>query len=285
MIRPLLSFDIETVKHEKIEDWVPKPEVALVEPDLDSVAAPKNYKDPEKIKEYVKQRSADLIADAEAEYAANVVKAEEEYQELLDNKGPLDSDLGRIRAIGWQLYPSETPVNTFVVPEDGTEEELLEIFWKHYRMSGGKTIGFNHRRFDLPFLMRRSFDLRVPPEKVFLAKYRIDPLYDLYEILNNWEWSKGPISKGLKFLVKRYGLDNPLPDFAGDLVSEMTEMEVRAYVANDIYIQTQLFQKMDGYYWPSLAIEHPELQRPQEVEDYLAWLNETTDTSGTGEND
>jgi hypothetical protein len=76
-----------------------------------------------------------------------------------------------------------------------------------------------------------------------LRKYSEYPTIDLMGILYGW----GP-AKGLKFVCKRYGIENPLPELNGSLVDGMEPETLRAYCGNDVELTLRLYQKMCGVY-------------------------------------
>jgi len=56
-------------------------------------------------------------------------------------------------------------------------------------------------------------------------------------------------AKGLKWVCKRYGIDNPLPDLDGSMVQDMDIETLRAYAANDVKLVQALYKKMSGVYF------------------------------------
>jgi hypothetical protein len=66
-------------------------------------------------------------------------------------------------------------------------------------------------------------------------------------ILFNWDKSKG-----LKWVCKRYGIDNPLPDLDGSMFAEMDVETKRKYSCNDIHLTIGLLKRMAGIYLPSI---------------------------------
>jgi hypothetical protein len=114
-----------------------------------------------------------------------------------------------------------------------------------YAKEKGQSCGYNIIGFDLPYIMRRSFDLGIKPTIIpNLAKYRSLPTLDLMMVLYNWSGFKG-----LKFVAQRYGLHNPLPDLDGSQVKNMDSATLKAYVENDVNLVYQLFKKMKGIYF------------------------------------
>lgn len=205
-----LFFDIETEPNEAALEFLPAPQ------------APKNYKDPEKIKAYVAGNREEQV-----------------------KKAALSIDLGKITAIGMQMGVEGQIVGRLVT-EKYTETDLLETFWRCMRICRGETVGYNTLGFDLPFVMRRSWELGVRVT-VFpdMRRYSNYPTTDLMQILAGWDRDK---IKSLKFIAARYGLDNPLPDLDGSQYADMDEETRLVYVKNDVYLVNQLYTKMTGYY-------------------------------------
>lgn len=205
-----LFFDIETEANKHALEFMPEPN------------APANYKDPEKIKAYIEDKKAEQSKTA-----------------------ALDPDYGEIIAISYQ-YGVGGELATLLASElEGGEAELISRFWRAYADANGRSCGYNIMGFDLPYLMRRSFSLRIMPSvKPFLAKYRTDPTLDLMAVLYNWGQAKG-----LKWVCKRYGMQNNLPDLDGSQVAEMDAETLKAYCANDVDLVVALYQRMHGIYF------------------------------------
>ncbi len=131
---------------------------------------------------------------------------------------------------------------------DRMERMLLEHFWAAFARANGVCAGYNVLAFDLPFLLRRSMALQAPPPAVLplLAKYRTDPVRDLYALL--YQWGSG---KGLKTVAQLYGLPNELPDLTGADVGGMDWRTEAAYAVNDLQLLIALHQRMTGYFWPA----------------------------------
>lgn len=221
MKNKILFFDIETTANQKAIDLLPEP------------IAQSNYKDPEKINQYVNEKKLERVTQA-----------------------ALDADLGQIKAISWCIG-MDGEINTLLVNDETihkdtwlhfklTEKDLIWSFWSQYNECNGQSCGYNIAGFDLPFILRRSLDLKIPVQiRPNLAKYRIEPTIDLMGILYNW----GP-AKGLKFVCKRYGIKNPLPDLDGSQVINMDNDTLRKYVANDVNLVRELYKRMLGIYLP-----------------------------------
>lgn len=203
----MLFFDIETEAHPEAVQFIDEP------------SAPGNYKDPDKIAAYVAEKKAELI-----------------------DRAALDPDYGRIVAIGYKV--DDQPTDSRLVVGGYEEWELLDRFWDLFFESEGVCCGYNIIGFDLPYLLKRSFDLGVRvPLTPDLRKYQHHPTCDLMGILYNWGQAKS-----LKWVAKRYGLPNPLPDLDGSQVKDMDADTLRAYVENDVNLVFTLYKKMKGVY-------------------------------------
>ena len=207
MKKEILFFDIETEVNPDAVEFIQVPN------------APSNYKDADKIAAYVAEKQAESLKTA-----------------------ALDPDYGRIIAIATGWFDLEPEV---MDKYDHSEKEILEMFWLFYEDCGGNSCGYNIIGFDLPYIMRRSFDLGVKaPIIPSLAKYRTEPTIDLMGILFNWGQAKS-----LKWVCKRYGINDPLPDLDGSMVNGMDIETLRAYSANEVRLIQQLYKKMSGIYF------------------------------------
>ena len=208
---PRMFLDIETTADDKA--------IAI----LDDPKAPGNIKDPEKIALAIAERKQQIIDIA-----------------------PLDSDLAKIACIGYAVG-MDGEIVTNVVTKKLTEKKVLENFWMQYAICGGRSVGYNHMSFDLPFIMKRSFALGVRPSIIpNLAKYRSDPTTDLFMLLCNWSYQSG---HKFKWVCRRYGIEILEEGVDGSNVKDMSEEELRKYSYSDIHATRELYKKMQGYYF------------------------------------
>jgi hypothetical protein len=204
----MLFFDIETEANKDALKYLEEP------------SAPSNWKDPVKIAAYV----------------------EEKRQEQIE-KAALDADFGEIVAIGMKIDSNN--IQAFLAGDKYSESELIREFWRLYASENGQSCGYNIIGFDLPYLMRRSFDLGIKPSIIpNLAKYRTTPTLDLMMVLYNWYGFKG-----LKFVAERYNIPNPLSELDGSQVATMDADTLRAYVKNDVMMVYHLYKRMEGIYF------------------------------------
>jgi len=206
-----LFFDIETEANKPVLELMPEPQV------------PANYKDPEKIAAYIAEKKLELA-----------------------DKAALDPDYGRIVAISYQYGWDSSVKNSWLVRDSDTEVKALKDFWNVFKFAAnGYSCGYNIIGFDLPYLLRRSMDLGVKvPMVPFMAKYRTEPTLDLMGVLYGWGQAKS-----LKFVCKRYGIPNELPELEGSQVANMDYKTLVAYCENDVRLVMALYDKMDGVYF------------------------------------
>ena len=61
----------------------------------------------------------------------------------------------------------------------------------------------------------------------------------------------------MKWVSKRYGIDNPLPELDGSKVADMDRETLRKYAANDVHLVIELYRRMCGVYLPALNSYQP----------------------------
>lgn len=143
---------------------------------IEPVAAPANYKDPEKIAAYVKERSDEQI-----------------------NRAGLDVDLCRVVSLAW-----DGPLSNYGVARNEAEEAyLIGLFWSMYQAVRGPILcGFNILSFDLLVLLRRSQYLGIEAPHIALDRYRT-PHIDLMQKLT---WNGAVRARSQKFYLRRFGI-------------------------------------------------------------------------------
>jgi len=154
-----IYFDIETGPRPKAELLADLPPF---DPECVKIG---NIKDPAKI--------SDKIAEAKLRHESDYV-----------DKAALDALTGQVVAIG---YKGEESSVQFLL---GDEAQMLADFWRATSDSRGvphRVIGFNSSKFDLPFLIRRSWKHRIKiPRQIRSGRYWSDYMVDLRDI-----WSLG----------------------------------------------------------------------------------------------
>lgn len=137
------------------------------------------------------------------------------------------------------------PVGVVLQPVMRSEADLLDLFWDRFAESRGACVGYNIISFDLPFLMARSMYLGVKiPYIPNLARFRTEPITDLYAIRYNW----AP-GKGLKTVCKLLGIANECDGVNGSQVKDMTPEQLCDYQISDVKLTKALFDRMNGVYF------------------------------------
>lgn len=194
---PVIVFDIETG---------PAQDAAQFAPDFD---APANYKDPVKIAAHKSEKLVEWI-----------------------NAAALSAISGRVLAIGVR----ENGKPTVFCSDD--ESEMLASFWSYVSQGGAiraRMIGFYSNRFDVPFLIRRSWRLGVPvPRGIMHGRYMNDVFVDLIQV---WQLGDYQASINLDTLARWLGVgakNGDGADFATLLTSDRAA--ALAYLENDLEI-------------------------------------------------
>ena len=205
-----LLFDIETGP-------LPIDEIAHLCPEF---KAPANYKDPEKI-------------------AANI----EEQKAAWLERGALSALTGQVLAIGMR-----TRGKTSIL--FGDEADMLRNFWQVVDCSSNQfvtLVGYNINRFDIPFMVRRSWALgvEVPKHLIFTGRGYLSNLFlDLAQ-----EWQCGDRQEWLKLdtLCKFLGLpakNGSGKDFAA--LWESDRPKAMEYLQNDMLITAKVMERLLG---------------------------------------
>jgi hypothetical protein len=194
-----IVFDIETAP-------LPRADLAECVPTFE---APSNWKDPEKIRAHVAEKEASWHQSA-----------------------ALSAVTGRVLAIGW-LDAYHGDLGFFA---SGDEAADLATFWALVAPSGylsADLVGFNSNRFDLPFLIRRSWRLGVPVPTQFLGGRYLPR--ECIDIMDTWRCGVREDSIGLDALARFLGVGRKTGDGA-DFVSlwDMNREAALDYLANDL---------------------------------------------------
>ena len=219
-----IYIDIETTGNAEMIPFLPEP------------TPPKNYKKPEAIARWLT-----------------------EAKEKQVTKAALDLDAARIISIavakncgapeGWTLNFEDRQ-------DESREGSLIDTFWgwieKSLAFHGDEFcfVGYNLRNFDLPILLRRTwqFGLEPPLDIAPMLNRGNVQVIDLMEALYHNGYT-GTRYRGLKAVCQMYGIYNPLPDVDGSMASEMDASELLVYNLNDVALTQELAQRTEGYYW------------------------------------
>jgi len=206
--------------------------------------------------------SLDSFDEKQKEYLMKFASTEEQKTEAIQklNLSPLTAKIIAIGMInpdsnqGKVLYeaPKEDPWSSedgMVEFVSGTEQEILEEFWKtiaHY----GQFITFNGRTFDCPFIMLRSALLGVKPTKNLMPyRYASNEHCDLMDQLTFY----GAVRKyNLDFVCKAFHIDSPKATGVtgldlGALYTEGRCREIAEYCIGDVKATSELFHRWLNY--------------------------------------
>lgn len=211
-----LVLDLETLPIANAADFV----------SLDDIAAPSNYKDPEKIAAYISNERVKRI-----------------------NEAALDLDLARICALG--LASTHEGPGAHPICNDSEEIAALESLAKGLDTSSREfvtIITFCGHKYDLPLLMRRAKYLGVPFPKINLDRYK-SPHIDLFEELT----MRGAVkAHSLRWYMRRLGWTDlleadPFKDGGADVATAAAEgrwEDIAAHCRVDVTATLRLAQWM-----------------------------------------
>jgi len=203
----MLIFDIETGPLDKAEEPIFEPR--------------KGTKDPEKQAEQI----------------------EAKRREWLDSAA-LDAYTGEALAIGWiDTHEPKNGVN--VLCQNGAEERsIIERFFGHVDTHPEAIVGFNSRRFDLPFLIRRAWILGVRVPMGVINRCRN---YDLHiDLMELWQCGDRQYkTRGLDYMSKSLGLSGKTGS-GKDFAQLFAEDQERAldYLRSDVVLTYKCAKRM-----------------------------------------
>lgn len=234
-----LFLDIETIPAQRpdVMEEIRSSCKADLEAALACVKAPANYKDAEKIAEYVSAKQAELQAAHESEVEAAY------------RKTGLDGAFGQVCVIGWAMDDDEPQVLM-----DMNEGPLLRQFSDALRTIPANevfqttVIGHNLAAFDLRFLTQRSIVNGVRPHPVIGRAASAKPWEQekVYDTMVQWAGVGGKIS--LDKLCKALSIASPKSDLDGSKVWDYVQagriQEVADYCKRDVQAVRSVFWRM-----------------------------------------
>ncbi len=174
-------------------------------------------------------------AEAVESYQSDLAAAEEKYWNEVQDKAALAAITGQVLAIGYGG-------NGETVDHGMSEEELLSRFWakfKKCRETRRKMIGFNIKRFDVPFIVQRSFILAVDvPESYMDGRYLSATFVDLNDA---WMCGNYGYSGNLDEIARACGVGRKTEGVSGAHFAELymndaTRSQAIDYALNDVVI-------------------------------------------------
>ena len=228
---PHVVFDIETMPifGDSIDDAKAYCEPLGIAFDPDSVALG-NLKDKDKI-------------------AAKIESERSAFWPKIISKAALSPVTGKVLAIG-RSYEGKTIVM------DDEENVLLMRFWLCFdraREDGCSLIGWNIKKFDIPFIMLRSAHRGVEiPKGLFRGRWLCDTFIDLMEIWGEMHspWKQRQGFESAKNAAKFFGLSRPAGEIEGKefwrfWIGDADERKLaERYLWNDVYEETVIASRL-----------------------------------------
>ncbi len=229
-------YDIETGP-------LPEDEIIHLAPEF---SAPANYKD-----------------------ATKIAAAIEDQKKAWIERAALSAVTGRVVAIGIRQEGKTT-----IIGEDN-EAAMLIQWWAAVEQAARERrvmVGFNSHRFDLPFLVRRSWHHKVPvPPGVFGARGYVNSEVFM-DLMNEWQCGDRQEWVKLDVLCKFLGLPGKNgngKDFAG--LWAIDREKALAYLENDLEQTARVMERLLGISELSAPVrvaEPPTLTLVADDEDY-----------------
>lgn len=203
-------FDIETAP-------LPETDIAHLAPKFE---APANYKDPEKIAAHIAEQKVEWF-----------------------KRGALSPLTGTVAAIG--VLDHADNVSIGLTGDTGrTEAIVIAEFWDFLagRLADPKSqiIGFNIFRFDLPFLIRRSWKLGLKtPLGIMSGRYFAREFIDLMEV---WQLGNREERVSLDNLCKYLGVG--MKSGSGADFYKLPSEQQRKYLTDDLTLTGKCVKKL-----------------------------------------
>lgn len=198
-----------------------------------------NLKDPKKIAEKIEAKRAEHQSRLES-FESDLAAAQAEWRAAEIERAALSPSTGRILAAGILRPGFEHRIL------EGEETGILNAFWRCvmvWRKDGLRLIGHQSNRFDVPFLIRRSWLLGVTiPDGLFdRGRYLIDLFVDLGQV---WACGTGDWVS-LDSLAKAFGVGSKNGDGAefAKLYREDRPAAI-AYLKNDLDLTAAVAGRM-----------------------------------------
>ncbi len=153
----------------------------------------------------------------------------------------LSAATARILCIAYALEP---PIDSAVEVLIGTEQEILQAFWK-LATEANLFVGHNLLDFDLRFIYQRSIIHRIKPSRELpFARFRNSPIFDT---MHEWSrWGREHIS--LDLLSRALGIPSPKECLDGSQVYPYFRagrlVEVCEYCKCDVDTVRQVYRRL-----------------------------------------
>jgi predicted PolB exonuclease-like 3'-5' exonuclease len=196
------------------------------EPSLDDISAPSNYKDPEKILKYKK----DKLQEAWAKQALNPLK-------------------GEIICLGIAIDDEEPVAITRNVNDRGEERIMVWLDAYLNELTYTKLIGYNVLGFDFPWLYLRAVKYNLPILKNYLPTKKSDTSYlDLMQQVSSTLYGKDSYMS-MKDVCGFFGIDVKDNGLDGSMVHQAyldgRIKEIAEYCKQDVEATRELYKRLN----------------------------------------
>lgn len=224
----VLIFDIETGTNENAKKYV-----APFDPDNPDHCKFGNAKKEDLRNEIIKQQMAIYYSKTEKLF-------------------PLWAVTGKVLSIGTMFSDDDKSLNIDYLQEGRSEKQLLESFWSSITEEI-PIVGFNNKRFDLPFLIKRSWINNVTPyplkEGIWWKPFIVD-LYDVWTIgLTSQQLGYPFLRNGLADVLETLGLETKDREMGKKFEKVFYSNREKAieYATEDIYKTRDLFNRLEDF--------------------------------------
>ena len=164
------------------------------------------------------------------------------------------SGVGRVICIGMGhdgRGRGDLETKAFTARSVDDERAILDAFWDVVRSGREwRWVNYNGLAFDLPYLLRRSIYLGVPPTTGLpLRPFASDSHFDVMRLLANWERAD---AVRLEIVAELLGLQKTPPGMEGSQVLGLWRAgrvdEIEAYCLGDVRLAYEIFLRVEPYF-------------------------------------
>lgn len=228
---------------------------------LDIETIPRDLgREPRRVQEYVWERALRRSGEAEAGVRLDDYLAAPEREELdavrreVERYMALRPEFGHVVCIGMGhdgRGRGELEIKALTARAVEDERRLLEAFWELMRPSREwRFVTFNGLAFDVPFLVRRSIYLGVPPTAGLPTRpFALDSHFDVMRALSNWERAD---AVRLDVVAALLGLEKSPAGMEGSQVLGLWNAgrfeDIEAYCRGDVRLTYEIFLRIEAYF-------------------------------------
>lgn len=218
--------------------------------------------EPSKVQAHVWERAGRRLegggpaATLEAYLAAPDLPEHAAVQREVERYMALRPEFGRIVCIGMGhdgRGRGELETKSLTARAADDEPRLLREFWEVVRAGRDwRFVTYNGLAFDLPYLIRRSLYLGVPPTTALpLRPFALDSHFDVMRALANWERAD---ALRLDLVAELLGLTKWPPGMEGSQVHALWKAgrfeDIEAYCLGDVRLAYAVFLRVEPYFRP-----------------------------------